>query len=178
MNNGIKTPKISVRIPAYNHEKYIRECLDSVLNQTFQNFEIVITDDGSTDRTADIIREYNDPRIKLVVFENNQGSASAIANALQRASGEYVANICSDDMWELDKLEKQVYFLENNPDIDAVFTRVQLIDEDSNPFVDEKNIYFHVFEEPNRTRDEWLRLFFLWRQLFVHSQCDDKERSL
>ena len=100
-------PRVSVRIPAYNHGKYILECLQSVLEQTFQDFEIVITDDGSTDDTVEIIRSFSDPRIHLEVFPENRGLTSTVANCCRRAKGEYIANLCSDDAWEKDKLEKQ-----------------------------------------------------------------------
>lgn len=160
MVDNTKRPKVSVRIPAYNHEKYIRECLDSVLNQTFQDFEIVITDDGSTDRTVDIIKEYKDPRIKLKVFEKNQGCSVAVADCVQRSTGEYIANLCSDDAWEADKLAKQVSFLDENPQYDAVFTKVQLIDEDSNDLNYTKSAYNKIFEVENRSKEEWLNHFF------------------
>lgn len=153
------SPKVTVRIPAYNHEKYIHECLESVLNQTFQDFEIVITDDGSSDRTVEIIREFNDTRISLEVLDKNYGSAYAIENCLKKARGEYVANLCSDDAWELNKLEKQVAFLDKNPQFDAVFTKVKIIDEDSNPFAGQ-HFYLHAFEVKNRTKEEWLNHFF------------------
>lgn len=160
MIEGAKKPKVSVRIPSYNHEKYIRECLDSVLNQTLQDFEIVITDDGSTDRTVDIIKEYKDPRIKLKVFEKNQGCSVAVADCVQRSNGEYIANLCSDDAWETDKLAKQVSFLDENPQYDAVFTKVQLIDEDSHDLNETSSPYGDIFEVENRSREEWLNRFF------------------
>lgn len=153
-------PKVSVRIPAYNHVKYIRECLNSVLEQTFQDLEIIITDDGSTDGTADAIREYKDPRIKLNVFAQNQGCACAVADCVKRASGRYIANLCSDDAWEKDKLEKQVSFLDRNPSYDAVFTKVKLIDENSNAILSKDHFYATAFEVENRSKEEWLHYFF------------------
>lgn len=155
----MNAPKVTVRIPSYNHEKYIRDCIDSVLAQTFQDFEIVITDDGSTDSTAEIIKGYNDPRIYLEVLEKNHGSAYAIERCLKRARGEYVANLCSDDAWEPDKLEKQVLFLDSNPQYDAVLTRAQIIDEEGKPFK-EQHFYTTAFEVENRSREEWLNRFF------------------
>lgn len=160
-NSQVPRPRVSVRIPAYNHEKYIAECLRSVLDQTFTDFEIVITDDGSTDRTVDIIRSFDDPRIKLVTFARNEGCNVAIADCGHRSVGEYIANLCSDDVWELDKLEKQVRFLDENLGIDAVFTKVRLIDEEGEDFHDHDHPYHGVFEVENRTRDQWLRQFFL-----------------
>ena len=152
-------PKVTVRIPSYNHEKYIRECLESVLHQTFQDFEIIITDDGSSDNTVKIIKQFTDPRIRLEVLDKNYGSAYATGNCLKKARGKYVANLCSDDAWELNKLEKQVIFLDENPQFDAVFTKVTIIGEDSNPFVGQ-HFYLHAFEVENRTKEEWLNYFF------------------
>lgn len=184
-----KHPKVSVRIPSYNHEKYIRECIDSVLNQTFQDFEIVITDDASTDGTADIIREYRDPRIKLYVFKQNQGCTCAVADCVKRCRGEYIANLCSDDAWEKDKLEKQVAFLEKNPGFGAVFTKVKIIDEDGCDFDNENHFYFRAFDVENRPREQWLRYFFLngnclcipsvmiRREIYQSMHCQDKRMA-
>lgn len=156
----VHKPKVSVRIPAYNHEKYIGECLESVLNQTFQDFEIIITDDASTDRTVNVIKGYKDPRIKLEVFSKNQGCSAAVANCVKRSQGEYIANLCSDDAWENDKLEKQVAFIEANPQFSAVFTKVQLIDEESNNVTNHIGFYSTAFEVNNRSKEEWLNHFF------------------
>lgn len=158
MEDPQKAPRVSVRLPSYNHEKYIRECVESVLAQTFADFEFVITDDGSTDRTARIIKEYKDPRIRLAVLEKNRGSALAIRDALSRAGGEYVANICSDDAWEQDKLKKQVDFLDSHPEYDAVFTGVRLVGENGKPVG--RHPLEDVFTVENHSRDEWLRRFF------------------
>ncbi len=160
-NSGESNPRVSVRIPAHNHEKYVAECLRSVLDQTFTDLEVVITDDGSTDHTVDIIRSFDDPRLKLVTFQQNEGCNVAIADCGRRAMGEYIANLCSDDVWELNKLEKQVHFLDEHPNIDAVFTKVRLIDEDGDDFLDDSHPYTGVFDVENRTRDQWLRKFFL-----------------
>lgn len=160
-NKVIAIPKVSVRIPAYNHEKYIKECIDSVLNQTFQDFEIIITDDGSSDRTVEIIKEYNDPRIKLLKHDRNYGLACAIETCLKKATGVYVANLCTDDAWAPDKLEKQVKFLDMHPEIDAVFTKVAIIDENSNPYSGD-HFYSTVFDVENRSREEWLNHFFYY----------------
>lgn len=156
-----RTPRVSVRIPSYNHEKYVAECLQSVLDQTFQDFEIIITDDGSSDRTVEIIRSFDDPRIKLEVFPENRGSAVAVANCCRRARGEYIANLCSDDVWEKDKLEKQVDYLDAHPEIAAVFTKVTIIDEDSQVDLNTDKFYHKVFEVENRSKEQWLRRFFL-----------------
>ena len=158
------TPIVSVRIPSYNHEKYINECIDSVLAQTFQDFEIIITDDGSKDNTVKLIKEYKDPRIKLNVFPENQGTAVAVSDCVDRSRGKYIANLCSDDAWEPDKLEKQVSFLQSNPGYDAVFTKVKFIDEDSLE-VKKHHDFSSEFDKDNRPREDWLNYFF------YHGNC-------
>ncbi|MDF4219318.1 glycosyltransferase family 2 protein [Bacillus subtilis] len=118
------TPKMSVIIPVYNGEKYLRECLDSVLGQTLKNIEVLIVDDGSTDSTRNILRYYEaiDERVKPI-YQANQGPATARNNALNQARGEYVAFIDADD-W----IEREAYAtmyeaaVANNADI--VFTDI------------------------------------------------------
>ena len=103
----MKQPLVSVVIPAFNAEKYIATCIDSVLAQSYSNFEIVVVDDGSTDNTIDLISEYKNPRIKTY-SQVNSGSASARNHGVQKASGEWIAFIDSDDIWTTDKLQKQL----------------------------------------------------------------------
>lgn len=107
---------VSIIIPVYNSEKYIRETLDSVLAQTFENWELEITDDCSTDRTAEIIKEYThkDPRIHYWRLNNNSGAGAARNNSIQRAQGEFLAFIDGDDWWYPTKLEEQLKFMKEN----------------------------------------------------------------
>ena len=97
----------SVLIPVFNSEEHLQECVDSVLNQTFQNFEIILIDDGSTDRSGDICEKYSalDKRIE-VIRQRNQGPTIARIAAFQRASGRYVIYMDSDDLWDEQLLEK------------------------------------------------------------------------
>lgn len=164
MNN----PKVSIGIPSYNHEKYISETIESILNQTFQDFEIIITDDGSSDNSLDVIKSFSDPRIKLFVFDENQGACKAVNNCIKNSRGEYFAYVSSDDVWEKDKLEKQVKFLDKNPHFPAVFTKVTIIDEDGKEFIDKNHFYFSVFEQENRSRSRWLNHFFYKGNCICH----------
>lgn len=161
-------PRITVAIPSYNHEKYVAEAIQSVLDQTYQDFEIVITNDGSTDRTGEIIRQFTDPRIRLFTFEKNQGASAAMNNCIQQARGEYIAVLNSDDIFLPDKLEKQVNFLEKNPSVGAVFGYAAIVDEDGNDFTDAKHFYYSVFKQKNRTRFEWLNYFFWHGNALCH----------
>jgi len=96
---------ISVIIPVYNTERYIRECLESVLNQTYKNLEIIVVDDGSTDRTATIVAEY--PQIKYL-YQTNSGPSAALNKGIDASNGEFVSFIDADDYWTKDKLELQM----------------------------------------------------------------------
>ena len=124
-------PLVSVCIGAYNRKGTIRECVDSVLAQTWKNREIVVVDDASTDGIREILQEYDD-RIRLICRESNSGICPVTRNQATRASkGEYVAFLDSDDVWYPEKLEKQVAFLETHPDIPLCHTLCNVIDRDS-----------------------------------------------
>jgi len=119
---------VSVVIPAYNSEKYIDKAINSVLNQTYQDFEIIIIDDGSVDNTRQIIENTNDSRIKYI-YQENSGPAAARNNGIKNASGEYIAFLDSDDVWLPEKLEKQIKILKKESDICLVFTAFVMQDE-------------------------------------------------
>ena len=109
-------PDVSIIMANYNCAAWVRETISSVQNQTFQNWELLITDDASTDDSVSIIREMKagDSRINLTVLEHNQGAACARNSSLSRARGRYIAYLDSDDLWEATKLEKQLRFMEDN----------------------------------------------------------------
>ncbi|MFJ6324045.1 MULTISPECIES: glycosyltransferase [unclassified Rhizobium] len=155
-------PKVSVVIPAYNHEKYVVEAVESVLAQSYQNFELLIMDDGSTDTTPQILRRYaDDPKVKLFLFEKNRGAAHSHNHGILESRGEYIALLNSDDVWEPNKLAEQVAFLDAHPEIAAVFTPASFIGEQSQPLADHQHHLGRIFDQPNRTRHEWLRFFFV-----------------
>ncbi len=160
-------PKVSVVMCVYNHEKFVSETIESVINQTYQDWEFIITNDGSTDRSLDIIKQYDDPRIKLFSFEKNSGARVARNNSIKHATGEYIAVINSDDVWMLNKLEKQVNFLDKNSDIGAVFAYAAFINDDSED-IGYDHHYGHIFNQHNRSRLEWLRDFFLAGNCLCH----------
>lgn len=105
-------PLISVSMPAFNAERYIEESIKSVLSQTYDNFELIIYDDGSTDRTREIILGYSDPRVKVILGEVNQGLIFARNAIAREAKGKYLALLDADDIASPDRFEKQVAFLE------------------------------------------------------------------
>lgn len=107
---------VSIITPAYNAEKYINDTIASVISQTYQYWEMVIVDDASNDNTNKIINKYQqkDKRIKLINLLNNQGVANARNTAIQNAKGRYIAFLDADDVWEKEKLEKQINFMKQN----------------------------------------------------------------
>jgi len=116
----VRPAKISVIMPSYNHGQYIGEAIQSVLDQTYPHWELIIADNFSTDHTQEVVRQFQDPRIQFLQF-NNQGRIAAGRNfGISQATGEYLAFVDSDDIWMLDKLEKQIQVLENNPEISMV----------------------------------------------------------
>jgi glycosyltransferase involved in cell wall biosynthesis len=152
-------PTISVIIPSYNHDKYISEAIQSVLDQTCQDFEIVITDDGSSDNSVELIEEFTDPRIKLFVFSENKGACLAVNNCIENSTGKFIALLNSDDVFLPNKLEVQLDFLNSHPEIGAVFSYAKIINDESKEFQGE-HFYKNVFIQPNRNRFEWLNYFF------------------
>lgn len=161
-------PKVSVIIPSYNHERFVAEAIESVLRQTYDDFELIITDDGSTDGTVDEIRKFKDPRIRLFTFAKNQGACIAANKCIAEAQGEYVAMLSSDDAFLPDKLEKQVKFLDSNPGYAAVFGYAELFDEEGNGLEIEEASYFRPLKNANRSRYEWLRAFFCEGNKLIH----------
>jgi glycosyltransferase involved in cell wall biosynthesis len=124
-------PKVSVIIPAYNAMAYLPETLDSVLRQSFQDIEVLIINDGSSDNILQWVANITDPRVKLISQEN-QRLAAARNTGIAHAKGEYIALLDADDLWEPTKLEKQVRCLDDNSTVGLVHTWTLLIDSESN----------------------------------------------
>ncbi len=124
---------VSIIMPNYNCEKYIEETVNSVLNQTYQNWELLIVDDCSSDNSLVILKrfEQNDNRIKVYVNETNKGAAYSRNLALREAKGKWIAFLDSDDLWVPEKLEKQITFMKEN-DYHFSFTKYGQIDQYSN----------------------------------------------
>lgn len=120
--------KVSVITPVYNQDKFIQDAVDSVLNQTYKDFEIIVINDGSTDKTEEILREYGD-KIRWKSQEN-QGHAVARNSGISVAKGEYFAFLDADDMCMPDRLELQVDYLDKHPAVGLVYTDYYQIDEE------------------------------------------------
>ena len=110
-------PLISVIIPTYNRNESLKRCIQSVIFQTYQNFEILVMDDGSTDGTKEIVTDFNDPRIIYEWDDNWGGPAKPRNRGIKKSSGEFIAFLDSDDWWLPKKLEESVVVLEKGSDL-------------------------------------------------------------
>lgn len=150
---------------SYNHQAFVAETIGSVLNQTFEDFEFIISDDHSTDGTDEVIRKFTDKRITaLYQPENTFGLNSYL---YEMSVGKYIAIIHSDDLWLPKKLKKQVVYMESHPDCAACFTHAALIDEHGKP-IRKSDMKENIFCQPNRTQAEWLRYFFTKGNCLCH----------
>ena len=153
---------VSVCINAYNSADVIAQTIESVLNQTYKNLQIIVVDDCSTDNTAEVVKSFDDERIELYSLPKNGNISNANNECLHRARGEYIAHLDSDDIWVADKIEKQVKFLEENPQYGACFSYAGFIDEHSNILTKENlplnhlNLYVHE----NMPQSGFVRSFF------------------
>ncbi|NIJ45447.1 glycosyltransferase involved in cell wall biosynthesis [Wenyingzhuangia heitensis] len=127
----MQQPLVSIITPCYNSEKFITETIHSVLNQTYQNWELLITDDGSIDNSISIIQSFadKDDRIQLYTIKNG-GAAVARNHSIKLSNGDYIAFLDSDDVWSPQKLEKQIDFMEIN-NYPISYTSYQRMTEDS-----------------------------------------------
>jgi len=119
--------KISIIIPTYNYAQYICEAIESVLNQTYKDFEIIVVDDGSTDNTKEVIKPYLN-KIKYI-YQQNSGPSSARNRGIKEAKGEYIAFLDADDIWLPQKLELQIKFMEKEKEVGLIFSDMILFNE-------------------------------------------------
>ncbi len=153
-------PTVSVIIPSYNHAPYIARAIQSVLDQTYTDFELLISDDASTDGSADVIRSFDDERITAFFQEKNLGAVGAIDFLNAQAKGTYIALLNSDDYWAVEKLEKQVAYMEAHPEIGVCFTQGVMVDEEERILTELDVPYANIFMQKNKTQGEWLRYFW------------------
>lgn len=130
------TPKVSVVITSYNHAAYVRQSIQSILDQSLQDFEIIVVDDASTDDSMSILRGFADQRLSLEPSLRNWGVSATTNRGIRKARGRYVALQASDDWAFADRLRCQAEFLDNNPEISMVLSIPQLVDEGGEPLPD------------------------------------------
>jgi glycosyltransferase involved in cell wall biosynthesis len=153
----MKEPTITVLMPVFNGEKYLSPAIDSILDQSYTDFELLIIDDGSTDSSAAICREYRDPRIRLVANERNLGLIATLNRGLDLARGKYIARMDCDDISLPGRFERQFRFMEQNADIGVCGAWFEKI--------------FHGGSETVRTpaEDNLIRFFLVFDNAFNHS---------
>ena len=139
-------PEVSIITPCYNSSKFLQQTIDSVLNQTFTDWEWLITDDKSTDHSVEIIRKVNDERIKLTVAEKNGGAGHARNLSLEKASGRFITFLDADDFWEPNFLEEMVSFMKKE-NAELAYSNYSRCDENLIPKIDDfkadKNVTFN-----------------------------------
>lgn len=125
--NEVTVPKISVIMPVYNCEAYVKEAIESILNQTFLDFELIIIDDCSTDSTLSIVKSYRDLRIYVIEKEQNTGYTNSLNDAIVIAKGKYIARMDGDDIAMPERFEKQLEFLERNSEVVICGSAIKII---------------------------------------------------
>lgn len=148
-------PKISVLLPVYNAEKYVKSAVDSILNQSFEDFELLILNDGSTDTSLSILESFNDKRIRIITNPMNLGLIATLNNGLKESKGQYIARMDADDIAFSSRFEKQVRFLDDHPDYVVVGSNT------------------HVFGEVEKDTDLWeedemIRVAIYFENPFAH----------
>ena len=160
---------VSVYINVYNRADLVGETIRSVLSQTYANLQIIIVDDGSTDGTADVIRSFEDPRIEFYPLEKNVNVVGALNEGLKHVRGEYAAHVDSDDLWEPDKIEKQVAFLETHAEYGSCFSLVKIIDETGAEAAGNEVLNSALFQVDNMPQAKMLRFFYEHSNHLNHS---------
>ncbi len=158
------TKLVSIVVPAYNVEKFIAETIDSVIAQTYENWELIVVDDGAKDATASIVSKYvkKDTRISLISIENG-GVSNARNTGIRLCKGEFIAFLDADDLWKKENLFQKVDLLENQPEIDWVFSDMAEINEDS----------IETGLAPLGTDDNILDNILLWEGEVVPGPCSN-----
>jgi glycosyltransferase involved in cell wall biosynthesis len=159
----MKKISVSIIVPAYNAEKYIAQTIQSVFEQTYTDWELIIIDDGSIDKTAIIIKEFlTDDRIKYF-HQKNRGVSAARNTCIEHSNGKYIAFLDADDVWEPMNLEKKISFLENNTEFDWIFSNMYYADEKLNK----------IGIAPAGTDKNILEKILLWEGEVVPGPCSN-----
>lgn len=155
-----ENPLVSVIMSSYNHEEFVKDAIESVLNQTYRNIEFLVADDGSQDQTAEVMRRYSRHFAYEEYFAKNAGER--ISALVPKAKGKYIAHIHSDDTWEPDKIQKQITYLEEHVECDACTAWTDYRDRENHLL--EEGEGFHVY---NRAPEQWIHDFLFQ----YHGNC-------
>lgn len=154
-----KNPLVSVIIATYNHENYVTDAINSVLNQTYKNIEVIVEDDCSIDATVEKIEKIKDKRLKKIYSKENKGAVATMNHLVSLCSGEYIAILGSDDIWYPNKLDVQMKQFVNNK-IGAVFSLADIIDENGDKYENYDKFSSDVFKSENMSRGQRMRKFY------------------
>lgn len=166
-----KGPLVSVIMPCYNHEAYVGAAIESILNQTYENIELIVLDNGSTDNSLMIIKQYENQIDKILHFDKND-LPMATHELLKESTGEYIAFMTSDDYWKEEKLEKQMKVFTENKKLKACFTWTMQVDEQLNT---SKNLV--QFNVNNRSRFDWLEMMITGNNYFAYPSAVVKKED-
>lgn len=175
------TSRISVLTTLFNHERFIKDALQSALIQTLPPSEIIVLDDASTDNSLDVARSLGHPAIRVISESRNFGGPNTM-KGLSACNGDLIAILNSDDVWAPEKLQKQFSHMASFRQAGVVFTHISVIDESGAPW--NANSHQHTFDVKNRSKHEWLRHFFLMGNPFcassalIRKECFDRLGSL
>lgn len=166
-------PLVSVILAVYNGETFIEDTLRSVMEQSYKNLQIIVVDDASTDHSRKVIDRLarEDLRIEKIYLEENQNICAASNTGYQKARGKYIAPLGHDDIWKQQKLEKQVQFMEMNTSYGACFTLCDLIDDEKQICNDKCLHLYQIFNQQNRTQEEWVETLFYFQNVFCASSA-------
>jgi alpha-1,3-rhamnosyltransferase len=162
IENKESLPLVSIVVPCYNHEKYVKETIDSIVNQTYKNIELIVIDDGSKDNSVEVIKKLADKYNFTFIYRSNKGLSSTLNEGLSIAKGKYFSTVASDDILMLNKIEKQVKFMESNKNENfaGIFGYVKIITDNGNEsdninlkkeIYDFSQIFYHKFLLPAPT---------------------------
>lgn len=177
----MSTPLVTIGMPVYNGSRFIRYAIDSVLKQTYTNFELIITDDGSTDDTVEIVKQYKDNRIQLISDSQNKGISYRLNQLIDLAKGLYFMRMDADDLMFPNRVEKQVCFLQSHSHVDVVGSKAVIIDDNHHIIGERGSIKENIaiedlflstrFMHPTVAgRTEW---FKKWKYRDLYSGCED-----
>jgi glycosyltransferase involved in cell wall biosynthesis len=170
-SNTAAKPQVSIVLSNFNGGDWLKKSVASVLSQTFQNWELILIDDCSTDNSREIIESFKDARIRPFYFQQNQHMVYGFNFGISQAQGEYIARIDSDDCWYPEKLQQQVSFMDKNKEYGACFTWVNVIDEHDNSLSSAQTDRAKVFNVNNMQQHEWLHYLYFKGPCFCHSSA-------
>ena len=165
----MNSPTVSIVMSSYNGEKYIKDTIESVIAQTYRDWEFIIYDDCSTDNTREIIQSFKDKRIKTYFPDTHEHMVVGFNYGITHSTGAYIARIDNDDTWEPEKLQKQVDFFQSHPEFGACFTLVTMKDETGKVLTEKDSARVSWFNTRNKSQAEWLRFFYFKGSCLCHT---------